>query len=42
MCLGVKRYPFAGHAWVEVAGERLDDSPSALYRAGAYTVLQRL
>ena len=41
VCLGVKRYPFAGHAWVEVAGERFDDSPSALYRAGAYTVLQR-
>ena len=42
LCLGVKRYPFAGHAWVEVAGVRLDDSPSALYRAGTYRVLQRL
>ncbi len=41
LCLGVKRYPFAGHAWVEVEGERLDDSPSARYRAGAYTILQK-
>ena len=41
LCLGVKRYPFAGHAWVEVEGERLDDSPSARYRAGVYTILQK-
>jgi hypothetical protein len=41
LCLGVRLFPFAGHAWVEVDGERFDDSPSAKYRAGSYTLLER-
>lgn len=41
LCIGVRRYPFAGHAWVEAGGETLDDSPSALYRAGSYGVLAK-
>lgn len=42
LCIGVKRFPFAGHAWVEVEGERLDDSPRALFRAGAYLLVEKL
>ena len=26
LCIGVKRYPFGAHAWVECLGEVLDDS----------------
>ena len=27
--IGVKRYPFGAHAWVECLGEVLDDTPSS-------------
>ena len=26
LCIGVKRYPFAAHAWVECLGDVIDDS----------------
>ena len=41
LCLGVKRWPFAGHAWVQVAGHQLDDSPSLLYHSGTYVVVEK-
>lgn len=38
-CLGVKKYPFSAHAWVEWEGELIDDWPQ---RVGTYRVLTRL
>lgn len=38
LCLGVRRCPFEGHAWVEVEGQVLDDRPE---RVSAYTVVHR-
>ena len=37
-CLGVKKFPFAGHAWIEYRGMVIGDSPK---RVRAYTVLSR-
>lgn len=37
-CLGVKKYPFAGHSWVEYQGEIIGDRPN---RVKLYTVLVR-
>jgi hypothetical protein len=37
-CLGVKKYPFAGHSWVEYQGEIIGDRPN---RVKPYTVLVR-
>jgi hypothetical protein len=37
-CLGVKKYPFAGHSWVEYQGEVIGDRPN---RVKLYTVLVR-
>lgn len=39
LCLGVRKYPFSGHAWVECGGEILDDDPR---RIRQYTLLKRL
>lgn len=39
LCLGVKKYPFAGHAWVEYGGRVLDEIPA---RVPQYTLLKRL
>jgi hypothetical protein len=39
LCLGVKKYPFAAHAWVEVAGALIDDSR---LRIDHYTLLSRV
>jgi hypothetical protein len=37
-CLGVKKYPFAGHSWMEYQGEIIGDRPN---RVKLYTVLVR-
>jgi len=37
-CLGVKKFPFAGHAWIEYQGQVIGDSPT---RIRAYTLLSR-
>lgn len=37
-CLGVKKYPFAGHSWMEYQGEIIGDQ---LNRVKLYTVLVR-
>lgn len=39
LCIGVAKYPFAGHAWVEYEGRILDEKP---YRVRFFTVLKRL
>jgi len=39
LCFGVKKFPFAAHAWVESCGVILDDDPP---RLGHYTVIQRV
>lgn len=39
LCLGVRKYPFSGHAWVEFEGKVLDDQPD---RVRGYTLLKRL
>jgi len=39
LCLGVRKYPFSGHAWVEFEGKVLDDQPD---RVRFYTLLKRL
>jgi hypothetical protein len=39
LCLGVKKYPFRAHAWVEWEGELIDDWPQ---RVGTYKLLTRL
>jgi hypothetical protein len=36
-CLGVKKYPFSGHSWVEYEGEIIDDR-----EAKAYVLLSRV
>jgi hypothetical protein len=36
--MGVKKFPFAGHAWVEYAQRVIDDSP---FRVKRYTVMLR-
>jgi hypothetical protein len=36
--MGVKKFPFAGHAWVEYAQQVIDDSP---FRVKRYTVMLR-
>jgi len=36
-CLGVKKYPFSGHSWVEYQGEIIDD-----LEAKAYVLVNRL
>jgi Transglutaminase-like superfamily len=38
LCLGVKRFPFAGHAWVEVNGLVIDNKPKQVRR---YTLIAR-
>jgi hypothetical protein len=38
ICLGVKKYPFAGHCWVEYDGNIIADTPS---RVRMYTILAR-
>jgi hypothetical protein len=38
LCLGVKRFPFAGHAWVEVNGAVIDTKPE---QVRPYTVITR-
>ena len=38
LVLGAQRLPFRGHAWVELAGEVVNDNPSALEK---YDVLDR-
>lgn len=38
-CVGVKKYPFGGHAWVEWRGKVLDDAPR---RISKYTPLVRI
>lgn len=37
-CLGVKKFPFGAHAWVECGGELVDDR---VERVGAYHLLTR-
>ena len=37
-CLGVKKFPFGAHAWVECDGELVDDR---VERVGAYHLLTR-
>jgi hypothetical protein len=39
LCIGVKKFPFAGHAWVEYGGRIVDDFPK---RVPLYTVLTRV
>lgn len=39
LCLGVRKYPFAGHAWVECGGQVLDDNPKRIHQ---FTLLKRL
>lgn len=38
LCYGVRKFPFAAHAWVEASGEILDDRPS---RIATYTVIHQ-
>ena len=38
LVLGAQRLPFRGHAWVELAGEVVNDNPSALEK---YDILDR-
>lgn len=39
LCIGVKKFPFAAHAWVEYGGRIVDDFPR---RVPLYTVLTRV
>ena len=39
LCIGVKKFPFAGHAWVEYGGRIVDDFPK---RVPLYTVMIRV
>lgn len=39
LCIGVKKFPFAGHAWVEYGGRIVDDFPK---RVPLYTLLNRV
>ena len=39
LCIGVKKFPFAGHAWVEYRGRVIDDFPK---RVPLYTLLTRV
>ena len=39
LCIGVKKFPFAGHAWVEYRGRIIDDFPK---RVPLYTVMTRV
>ena len=39
LCIGVKKFPFAGHAWVEYGGRIVDDFPR---RVPAYTLLTKV
>ena len=39
LCIGVKKFPFAGHAWVEYGNFILGDIPE---KVGFYTVLSRV
>jgi Transglutaminase-like superfamily len=39
LCIGVKKFPFSGHAWVEHNGKVIGDNPR---RVQAYTVLSRV
>jgi len=39
LCIGVKKFPFAGHAWVEYRGRIVDDFPK---RVPLYTLLARV
>ena len=38
LCVGVKKFPFAAHAWVEYGGRIIADAPA---RIALYTVLSR-
>ena len=38
LCVGVAKFPFRAHSWVEFQGEVLDDDPA---RVSKYTVLHR-
>src|SRR6202035_6179282 len=39
LCIGVKKFPFAAHSWVEAYGLQLDDDPP---RLDALTVIHRI
>jgi hypothetical protein len=39
LCIGVKKFPFAGHAWVEYGSRIVDDFPK---RVPLYTVMTRV
>ena len=39
LCIGVKKFPFAGHAWVEYGGRVVDDFPK---RVPLYTLMSRV
>lgn len=39
LCVGVKKYPFSGHAWVEFDGRILDEKPDRVRR---YTPIKKL
>jgi hypothetical protein len=39
LCIGVKKFPFAGHAWVEYGDRIVDDFPK---RVPLYTVMTRV